>query len=272
MTAGQGRSCGPTTLAGSLAAGPQAGPIPQKGEHTAMSTRTTDHQLTVDEKGPGALIAAEGVVLVLAFGLLVAPVPEWTAREMTVLEWISAHHSAVGDLIATLVSQVFSPIGAPIVLLGLGAAIAARRGMRRSLVLVIVTAVTWLSSWGVKMLVHRARPDGGLLVTKPPVETSFAYPTGHTVFATVIVIAAAIALGPRHRAWSTPAAIALVLATAASRVYLGVHYPSDVIAGVVFGASTFTLLYAVARTPPGRHLLTHRPPAEPEGTPPARHA
>ncbi len=79
-------------------------------------------------------------------------------------------------------------------------------------------------NYGIKQVVRRARPEGDDLphsLIRAPASTSF--PSAHAAMAA----AAAVVLPPVV----APAAALM----AASRVYLGVHYPSDVAAGVVVG-------------------------------------
>ena len=80
----------------------------------------------------------------------------------------------------------------------------------------------------------RARPPGSLVAT-----SGASFPSGHSVAATVTVVAAVIALVPPGRArvaWGAAAAAFSVL-MALSRAYLGAHWLSDAIAGVLLGAS-----------------------------------
>jgi len=80
----------------------------------------------------------------------------------------------------------------------------------------------------------RARPPGSLVAT-----SGASFPSGHSIAATVTVVAAVIALVPPGRArvaWGTAAAAFSVL-MALSRAYLGAHWLSDALAGVLLGAS-----------------------------------
>jgi membrane-associated phospholipid phosphatase len=82
-----------------------------------------------------------------------------------------------------------------------------------------------------KNLIRRPRPapaDGPALVTPP---TQLSFPSSHATTS----FAAASAFGPligRRRALT-----ALATAMSASRIYLGVHYPSDVVAGALLGTA-----------------------------------
>jgi membrane-associated phospholipid phosphatase len=114
-----------------------------------------------------------------------------------------------------------------------------RAGLRReALVLALSLGGAMLLSDLIKQLVSRPRP---------PIEhlqrvTGSSFPSGHATqasafwFSLVLVLRAAGASRPATRL-AAGLAVALVLAVAASRVYLGVHYPSDVVAGMLLGAS-----------------------------------
>jgi len=80
-----------------------------------------------------------------------------------------------------------------------------------------------------------------LLPCDPP--TDYAFPSNHTV----IVAAFAVALLLVHRKWGIWALVFAVL-MGISRVYVGAHYPHDVLAGFVVGAGV-ALLGLVVRAP-----------------------
>lgn len=87
-----------------------------------------------------------------------------------------------------------------------------------------------------KALIGRERPD--LLVIT--METSLSYPSGHSIAAVIFygflgVILILAVKAPWQKILIGAAASAIVLFVMASRVYLGVHYPSDTIGGFTFG-------------------------------------
>jgi undecaprenyl-diphosphatase len=81
----------------------------------------------------------------------------------------------------------------------------------------------------------RERPR---LFDKIELPTDYSFPSGHAMSAVGIygvVAAALIALYPRARRPVIAAAIALIALIGLSRIYLGVHWPSDVIGGFLGG-------------------------------------
>jgi membrane-associated phospholipid phosphatase len=90
-----------------------------------------------------------------------------------------------------------------------------------------------------KYLVHRHRPFEHQI--GPSLKTH-SFPSGHTTtaFAGATMLAA---LAPRYRvAW-----YALACLIGYSRLYNGVHYPTDVLAGALLGSATALLLLAGVR-------------------------
>jgi undecaprenyl-diphosphatase len=77
---------------------------------------------------------------------------------------------------------------------------------------------------------------------------SLSFPSGHSANAMMTYVALVLFLVPkgRRRIWLA-AAIALAILVGLSRVVLGVHWPSDVIAGWSYGLVWALLLYAISR-------------------------
>ena len=107
---------------------------------------------------------------------------------------------------------------------------------------------------GTKLLVERVRPT----VAQQLVEaTGFSYPSGHSASSTALYLTLAI-LAARHlrrradRGAVFAVAIAVILAVAASRLYLGVHYLTDVASGVALGAAWVFLVAGLF----GRRITT----------------
>lgn len=91
----------------------------------------------------------------------------------------------------------------------------------------------------IKALVHRPRPN---LVPQHDLVYSTSFPSGHAVMSPVVylTLAAIIAAGQPRVAIKTilvTGAAVLVVLIGVSRVYLGVHWPSDVLAGWTLGAT-----------------------------------
>lgn len=123
------------------------------------------------------------------------------------------------------------------VVLTLALALARRSWTPVLLVSVAATGSVLLTVLG-KELIGRARPPVALAV--PPYESSPSFPSGHTLNATVIVgMLAYLAILGTTRAWLrwavVVAAVLFVLAMGLSRVYLGHHWLTDVVAGWLVG-------------------------------------
>ncbi len=116
----------------------------------------------------------------------------------------------------------------------------ALRGTRPAMFLLAVAAVGVLVRTVLKTAIARPRPTEEL-VRVMDIRDSYSFPSGHVMFYVVLLGALYFLLisrglsGRTIRLAQAAIAVALVL-TGISRIYLGVHWLSDVVAGYVFGA------------------------------------
>lgn len=129
-----------------------------------------------------------------------------------------------------------------LVLLGAIAAFGKKTARKAALAGLLALALGFASSEVVKEITMRPRPfavlpDVRLLVVAPH---SYAFPSGHTTSA--FAAASGATLAARRLLGKTPAwgwgMLALAAAIAYSRLYVGVHWPTDVAAGVVLGLAS----------------------------------
>jgi undecaprenyl-diphosphatase len=113
--------------------------------------------------------------------------------------------------------------------------------------MLLVVFVTWaLADFALKPLFDRDRPfetDPGITVIDA-MPRSRSLPSGHAAMA----VAGAIA-GSRMIPYSAWAWWPLAVIVAISRVYIGVHWPSDVLAGALLGLGTAWFVLGGGRTP-----------------------
>lgn len=150
-------------------------------------------------------------------------------------------HSIAQPGIITL-SNVFSWIGAEFMMAGLGLLVAVWLFWRRAWVLlggwVAAFAGAALITLGLKQLFQRPRPTW---TTVFATESSWGFPSGHALgsvvaYGMLVYIILVLATRPWVRR-SIPVVLGLlVLAIGLSRLFLGVHYLSDVLAGYAAGA------------------------------------
>jgi len=85
-----------------------------------------------------------------------------------------------------------------------------------------------------KNLVARPRPFTVVEGLVPLVmETSFSFPSGHTTAA--FGFAGAMLFAPLENKWGKASAVVLAVCMGLSRMYVGVHYPTDVLGGMAVG-------------------------------------
>jgi len=166
--------------------------------------------------------------------------------DIEILQAVALHRDATVTSIAEILTTAGSfPLLAPLSV----AALLLRRWNRPAddIALVVIAAGSAALPWLVKLIVARPRPTFEHLQQL----SSLSFPSEHTTQAAAICLTVAILLskdlnrGLRELVIVLALLIAVVVAW--SRVYLGVHYPSDVAAGLILGWSWALLVFHWAR-------------------------
>jgi len=167
-------------------------------------------------------------------------------------------HSELGDRVVQGLG-LFGEMGSGWAALGLTGALASPADRNRWLAAASVAPVAILVNYAVKLTIGRKRP---LIDDHPPLArapSKLSFPSAHSTSA----MAAATALG-RVSPASRPALYALAGAICLGRPYLGMHYPSDVIAGATLGYGLGRVYPLPSPKPPDPASSAWRDPAEPD--------
>ena len=151
----------------------------------------------------------------------------------------------VDDILSVLTHIGSLPVTLTATVLTAGWAIRTRNARREGLALIAAYAVTFAVVHIGKAATDRPRPSNPHATAE-----GMAYPSGHSAYAVALVACAVVLARGGHNLATRFAlvtiAIALAVGIAASRVYLRVHYLSDVIGGLAIGTAIFASAGIVA--------------------------
>ena len=201
-------------------------------------------------------IVAAGAIW-LSSALLEAVLDNATLVRMDVAaaEWMHAHITPTGTSVSHWISKIGGPTNMGII--GVVGGLELLRRRRKTLL------IAWIAAFAgggmlekmLKVLVHRTRP---FFNTSGPDEQSLSFPSGHSMMCfigvamLVYVLTIPGKIGGTRRSILIGLAASFVLAVGISRVYLGAHFPSDVVGGFAFGAGWVSICVGV------RGIVKHR--------------
>ena len=202
----------------------------------------------------GGLVVA-GVALA-GFGMLADEMMEGDTARFDSAVRGAVHSVASPGLTSVMraVSALGGPIGFSVILGGLVAIFLLHRWYRGAALLVASLAGALLLQLVLKLAFRRPRPAAFFGYPEP---VSYSFPSGHALvsFCVLMVLAGLAAPRLKHpalRAAVATAALALALLVGLSRIYLGVHYPSDVLGGYAAGLVWVVTILAADRWIMGR--------------------
>lgn len=193
---------------------------------------------------PWALIAgAACVVVAIVIGTLVRAHPAaWDQHILTHL--LAARTDATTSTLVSI-TTAFNPLGSVLLALALAVGIwAVTRDLRAGGYIVAAALVASAITHTLKYLYHRERPpELDHLVTA----VDYSFPSGHTTAAASLALGTALVVAAYWRSWPgrvlvVALALAVAVTVALTRLYLGVHWFTDTLAGGLIGCGGALLM------------------------------
>jgi undecaprenyl-diphosphatase len=194
------------------------------------------------------------------------------AFDVAILQWLHGHQSKA--LTAVMVEMTYLGTGTVvIVIVGVAALFLWHTEHKHSARLLLAATIgNILLDGALKLAYHRPRPS---VFAWQTTAVSSSFPSGHAMSATVVYGTVAyllMRLQKHHwaKVLTLSAAILLILLICLTRLYLGVHYPSDVLGGIIVGlawasfcmATLEASLVLARRRAPREVVEERRAPAE----------
>jgi undecaprenyl-diphosphatase len=223
-------------------------------------TTTGDRQLPGPENAPEAAVVAQVPLVSLVIAVLAIFLFAWLAENVAAQHTLN-FDSSVRAAVHARSSPALTRLMFAISFMGSGGLVASAllafalfryfQWRRAAIWLVVTLAGALVLDLTLKFAFHRPRP----IPFFGPIPRTYSFPSGHSLFSFCFYGVLAGLLAGRVRSMSARlliwlVAALLVLSIGLSRIYLGVHYPSDVIAGYLAGtiwAATMVALDRVRR-------------------------
>ncbi|MGU3291068.1 phosphatase PAP2 family protein [Williamsia sp. M5A3_1d] len=181
-----------------------------------------------------AVIPLVLVVVVLGLGLAIAVHHDPAAgADFSTLRWALDHRTPWATHLASALSAVFAPTWVAVAAVVVAGVLIWRdRLLDRGALVVAAVASAGALAEVFKVAVDRLRPPAVDQVGSP--EAAMSFPSGHVTgtCALVLAVALAVTVGRRARIAAIATATAISVAVGASRLYLGVHWLTDVVASM----------------------------------------
>lgn len=188
---------------------------------------------------PATTMVAVLVSLFVALGFVAHDAVTGTTLDHAVLGWMVNHRHPGLTSLAIAVTNMGSPVGVALIAVAAAAVSWWRVGSARPAILILTTlVVAGAVSTLTKLIVGAHRPAQAVQLV---VETDPSFPSGHVTGTLALLGALAVVVGHHGGRAVSSAVVALAAAVtmviALTRLYLGVHWVTDIVGGLLIGTA-----------------------------------
>jgi undecaprenyl-diphosphatase len=204
------------------------------------------------------------LIVVLGLGVWGMVTPVARASQLDLILWLNGAGNPLADHFATVVEDFLSPKYALVITILLAAIFwVGTRSFLTGLGFGLVVAFAWLPVGALKLVFQEARPAAdGLLREAVPSQDFSSFPSGHMSFAIGIVYALYLIFSTtKAKNWILWLGAIFIVFVAYARLYLGVHYLTDVLASVfasIAGILVFNLVWLAVQKKAAQKLQAQK--------------
>lgn len=231
----------------------EAGPL---GTAAATPTPATPAPPATREVGLATITVVAGFAVLVACLVVLGSIAEGIrAQEVFALDtWATPFLHGIAspglDTLMNLLTDLGSILVLPVAFVLVEAWLLLRRRFRAGLFLLVASIGSLVLQGTMKLFFARPRPQLSYAHVLP----DYSFPSGHTMNAVIFYGAVALLLwsilGRRVGLVSVALAIVLALGVGVSRIYLGYHYLTDVVGGILAGIAWLVVVGAAFRARP----------------------
>ena len=205
------------------------------------------------ERGSTLFVFAVAVVLPMTVLLTIAGLIKMHGNmqwDVYLLRLAARHHKPGLTVAMKTVTTLGSLLAVSLLASAVVVVLLLARARRQAFfVVVAVSSAVLLNLW-LKVIFHRRPPNVVHPLLAPD---KYSFPSGHTMSATALATALVIIAWPTRWRWVvTPLALAYAFLVGISRVYLGMHFPSDVLGGWALSRALVTGVYLMLESVLGK--------------------
>lgn len=191
-------------------------------------------------------VLSVSLFVLVGFAIIVSGDPGPTPGDRQAIDVVDSIRATWLTSVAKVLTHLGSTPVTLLVALVAGGVLASRRRYPEAAVLVGALILSHIASPLLKEVIDRPRPEGGLVDA-----ANSSYPSGHATYSVIytwLALTITVRVRPNWRYGTALLAAGLVVTALVglSRVYLGVHYLSDVSGGWALGVSSFTICAVIA--------------------------
>ena len=204
------------------------------------------------------VIFAVFAVAVLSFAIIADVVSEQETLivDTAILRAVHAMSTPFLDAVVPIVTDIGGVAGGILLTAFVCGLFLLRDQRRRAVIIALSVAGAAGLNAILKAMFERSRPD---LWDRLVVEHSYSFPSGHAMASAALGISlAAVLWNSRWRWWGAAAGLGYMVLIGFTRLYLGVHYPTDIIAGWCVSAAWVAIVIAMVTSRLGRIAVPKR--------------
>ena len=166
--------------------------------------------------------------------------------DIAILKAINSFASSFLDTFFVLVTQLGGVLAIFTITTGLLSLLVLRHKYKKALIVGVTVGGAAILNFVLKLIFERTRPD---LWQQLVTETSYSFPSGHAMISSALALSViVICWNTRYRWMALTIGSLFIFIIGLSRLYLGVHYPTDILAGWIVSTAWLFIVVTIVHT------------------------